>query len=90
MDHRLDELTKSEGKMGVLWEFSLRKRFPYYLCSLKFPIIISPPMRALCVASLFHMQVEAGNTRSERDNNTNGKSKPTQGKRKLKKKERED
>ena len=22
----------------------------------------------LCVASLFHMQVEAGNTRSERDN----------------------
>jgi hypothetical protein len=40
MDHRLDELTKSEGKMGVLWQFSLRRRFPYYLCSLNFPIIL--------------------------------------------------
>lgn len=73
--------------MGFLWEFSPRKRFPSFsLCSLTFPIPF-----LLYVANLFHMQVEADDTRFERDNKTNGKSRLTQGakKKETPKRERE-
>lgn len=62
--------------MGFLWEFSPRNRFPSFsFCSLIFSI---PFSSYVWPVSFIHMQVEADDTRSQRDNKTNGKSRLTQ------------
>ncbi|KOS41982.1 hypothetical protein ACN38_g7146 [Penicillium nordicum] len=73
--------------MGVLWEFSPRKRFSFILflfpnISHHFPLICDQALSYICV------QVEADDTHSQRDNKTNGKSRLTQGPKKKKKKEK--
>lgn len=63
--------------MGILSQKEIS--FILSLCSLTFPIPF-----LLCVANLFHLQVEADDTRFERDNKTNGKPRLTQGVKKKK------